>query len=67
MKPVKKTPLRQSEASAQEVRLELAGLRTWLEGAYPADVQATLVALQKAADELAALQEAYRRSREGAR
>jgi hypothetical protein len=66
MKPAEKTPLRQPEASAQGVRLGLGSVHTRLE-AYPADVQAAMVALQKAADELAALQKAYRKSRGGAK
>ena len=62
MKPAEKTPLRQSEASAQGVRLELASVHRPLE-AYPADVQAAMEALQRASDEAAALQEAYRKGR----
>lgn len=72
MKPAKKTPLRQSEASAQEVRLEVACYEAHLKSEGAAvemvqRIQAASVALQSAADELAALGEAYRKSRGGAR
>jgi hypothetical protein len=66
------TPFNDAEAAADERRLELSGYEAHLRREVAAvevleQIQAASVALQSAADELAALGEAYRKSRGVAR